>query len=412
MLKRVYHYIAGDQATYQFEHRVFNLTSFVITLFCLQGTLINYFLGLHWATVWLAIIGTVISATLFYLSRLRKWFTPATIFIYITGTILLLGTMHFYNGASYGTIIYLLIMLLNIFLLIAQRRHQLLIYCLLAGAAIVLIVIEYFFPQIVVHYSSSDQRMIDHLTVLVYSLFFTMLIIVLFRRSYDREQKMVLDQKRELEEAYRLSSEKNEYIESLIRELHHRVKNNLQVVSGLLSLQANRLEDDKARMALEEGRTRVDAMAMIHQQLYMENDLAAINIEDYLGSLTLSLAGSFGYNAGHVHTTVDLPNQSMDIDMAIPIGLIVNELVTNSFKHAFHGVAEPKINVGLQQQSNDRLILIIADNGKGLKNPDALSKATSFGMKLVNTLVDQVNGEMTIRYNPGITYSIEIRTNA
>jgi two-component sensor histidine kinase len=410
MLKRVYHYIAGDNATYRFEHRVFNLTSFVITLFCLQGTLINYFLGLHWATVWLAIIGTIISAALFYVSRVRKWFTPATIFIYITGTILVLGSMHFYNGASYGTIIYLIIMLLNIFLLIAQRRHQLLIYCLLAGTAILLIVVEYFFPQIVVPYSSIDQRMTDHLTVLIYSLFFTMLIIVLFRRSYDREQKMVLDQKRELEETYRLTTEKNEYIESLVRELHHRVKNNLQIVSSLLSLQSNRLEDDKARMALEEGRTRVDAMAMIHQQLYMENDLAAVNIEDYLGTLTLSLAGSFGYNAGHLHTAVQLKNQSIDIDMAIPIGLIVNELVTNSFKHAFHGVADPRIIVSLQQQSNDCLILTIADNGNGLKSAEALNKATSFGMKLVNTLVDQLNGVMTIHQNPGITFTIEIRT--
>lgn len=409
MLKRVYHYIAGDNTTYRFEHRVFNLTSFVITLFCLQATLINYLLGLHWVTVWLAVLGTLISATLFYLSRVRNWFTPATIFIYITGTIVVLGSMHFYNGASYGTIIYLIIMLLNIFLLIAQRRHQLLIYSLLAGAALLLIVVEYFFPQLVVPYASIDQRLTDHLTVLVYSLFFTMLIIVLFRRSYDREQKMVLDQKRELEEAYRLTTEKNEYIESLVRELHHRVKNNLQIVSSLLSLQSNRLEDDKARMALEEGRTRVDAMAMIHQQLYMENDLAAVNIEDYLGTLTLSLAGSFGYNSGNIRTVVQLQNQSVDIDMAIPIGLIVNELVTNSFKHAFHGVADPRIIVSLQQQSNDRLILTIADNGNGLKSSEALNKATSFGIKLVNMLVDQLNGVMTIRESPGITFTIEIR---
>lgn len=409
MLKRVYHYIAGDNTTYRFEHRVFNLTSFVITLFCLQATLINYLLGLHWVTVWLSVLGTLISASLFYLSRVRKWFTPATIFIYITGTIVVLGSMHFYNGASYGTIIYLIIMLLNIFLLIAQRRHQLLIYSLLAGTALLLIVVEYFFPQLVVPYASIDQRLTDHLTVLVYSLFFTMLIIVLFRRSYDREQKMVLNQKRELEEAYRLTTEKNEYIESLVRELHHRVKNNLQIVSSLLSLQSNRLEDDKARMALEEGRTRVDAMAMIHQQLYMENDLAAVNIEDYLGTLTLSLAGSFGYNSGNIRTAVQLKNQSVDIDMAIPIGLIVNELVTNSFKHAFHGVADPKIIVSLQQLSDDRLILTIADNGNGLKSSEALNKKTSFGMKLVNMLVDQLNGAMTIRENPGITFTIEIR---
>src|SRR5690606_28566898 len=113
----------------------------------------------------------------------------------------------------------------------------------------------------------------------------TMIIILLFRRSYDREQKMVLQQKQKLEEAYRITTEKNEYIESLIRELHHRVKNNLQIVSSLLSLQSNRMADDKARLALEEGKTRVDAMAMIHQKLYMDHELAAVNIEEYLGHL-------------------------------------------------------------------------------------------------------------------------------
>src|SRR3546814_3151676 len=89
---------------------------------------------------------------------------------------------------------------------------------------------------------------------------------------------MVLKQKQELEEVNRITTEKNEYIESLIRELHHRVKNNLQIVSGLLSLQSNRLQDDSARMALEEGKTRVDAIAMIHQKLYMDNALATVDI--------------------------------------------------------------------------------------------------------------------------------------
>lgn len=410
MLKRIYHYIAGDAATYQFEHRVFNLSSFVITLFCLQGTIINFFLGLHPATVWLAALGTLISASLFYLSRVRRWFTPATVFIYIITSTTILGIMHFFNGASYGPVIYLLVMLLNIFLLIAQRKHQLVIYTFMASATVVLLLVEYFFPQMVIPYVTFDQRMGDHITVLIYSLFFTMVIIVLFRRSYDREQKMVLDQKKELEDAYRLTREKNEYIESLIRELHHRVKNNLQIVSGLLALQSNRMEDDKARMALEEGRTRVNAMAMIHQKLYMDNDLAAVNIEDYLDSLTASLAGSFGHERSCVHTNVQLANRSMDIDIAIPIGLIVNELVTNSFKHAFEGVAEPGVKVTLQQLPGNALLLTVADNGKGLNDPSALRKATSFGMKLVHTLVEQVNGVMTIRHHPGLMYTIEIRS--
>ncbi|MEI9955267.1 MAG: sensor histidine kinase [Ferruginibacter sp.] len=123
---------------------------------------------------------------------------------------------------------------------------------------------------------------------------------------------------------------KNSQIETLIRELHHRVKNNLQIVSGLLSLQSSRMDDDKARQAMDEGRTRVDAMAMIHQKLYMDKDLAGVDIKDYLEDLTASLANSFGYGKQHIETNVTMEKQSLDIDMAIPIGLIVNELVTNA----------------------------------------------------------------------------------
>lgn len=388
---------------------MFNLSSFVITLFCIQGTLFNYFLGLHPATVWLAVPGTLMSAALFYLSRVRKWFTPATVFVYTAITILILGGMHFYNGGSSGPVIYLLIMLLNIFLLIAQRKHQLLIYGLLAGTIALLLAVEYLFPRIVVPYSSPGERMADHFVVLAYSPFFTMAIILLFRRSYDREQKMVLQQKEKLEEAYRITTEKNEHIESLIRELHHRVKNNLQIVSSLLSLQSNRIADDNARQALEEGKTRVDAMAMIHQKLYMNNELAAVNIEEYLDDLSTSLANSFGYEARHIHTDIQLTDRTMDIDLAIPIGLIVNELITNAFKHAFTGIVSPEIKVQLLQKEAQLLELTIADNGKGLHRPQEPAGAGSFGMKLVQTLVEQVNGVMTVRLHPGTTYTIEIR---
>ena len=203
-------------------------------------------------------------------------------------------------------------------------------------------------------------------------------------------------------------SQKNEQIQTLIRELHHRVKNNLQVVSSLMSLQSSRLEDDKARQVLEDGKTRVDAMAMIHQKLYMDNELASVNIADYLDNLSLSLANSFGFDRSNVQTSVELANKSMDIDRAIPIGLIVNELVTNSFKHAFNGISHPLIAITLRD--TDRAIkLTIADNGKGMQAVDELKKAGSFGMRLVHTLVEQLNGELHIRQQQGTVFTIDIR---
>jgi two-component system, sensor histidine kinase PdtaS len=200
---------------------------------------------------------------------------------------------------------------------------------------------------------------------------------------------------------------KNTQIETLIRELHHRVKNNLQVVSGLLSLQSSRMEDDKARQAMDEGRTRVDAMAMIHQKLYMDKDLAAVDIKDYLENLTASLAGSFGYSKQHIETSVAMPQISLDIDMAIPIGLIVNELVTNAFKHAFSNTAQPKIKINLTRNEDGSMNLNVSDNGSGILMDTDTSK--SFGMKLVHTLVTQLNGTMQQQQHNGTIYNIQIR---
>lgn len=204
--------------------------------------------------------------------------------------------------------------------------------------------------------------------------------------------------------------QKNQQIETLIRELHHRVKNNLQVVSSLMSLQSNRVDDDKARQALEEGKTRVDAMAMIHQKLYMDNELAAVDMSDYLENLSLSLANSFGYDRSNVRTTINLPGKSMDIDRAIPIGLIVNELVTNAFKHAFKGIKEPLISISLQQTGDKTIELKVADNGKGMPAATNMKKPGSFGMKLVHTLVSQLNGELNILQQDGTVFKIDIRT--
>jgi two-component system, sensor histidine kinase PdtaS len=223
-----------------------------------------------------------------------------------------------------------------------------------------------------------------------------LLLCVLVFMSYRRKQQHAV-----------ALQQKNTQIETLIRELHHRVKNNLQVVSGLLSLQSRRLEDDKAKQAMEEGRTRVDAMAMIHQRLYMDKDLAAVDIEDYLRSLSHSLANSFGYEEEHVQTKVKLPARSLDIDMAIPIGLIVNELVTNAFKHAFRHVNDPRVHISLEKISDGSMQLKIADNGKGLDdNQDA---SGSFGMKLVQTLVKQLNGSLQVSQDNGTVYNIQIR---
>jgi len=406
---QLYGKIAGSENQFSFEHRIFNLTSFVLILFCILGTIINYSIGLHIATVWLSIAGTIISAFLFYTARVKGRFNQRLIYTFTIAALAILGPMHFFNGASSGTIIYLLIMLLNIFLLIAAQKYQPGIYLLLGSGIICLLLIEYFFPALVYSYRSRNERMIDHLTVLCYSSFITMIVIRLFRRSYDREQATIIRQKKELEESYLLAREKNLYIEALIRELHHRVKNNLQVVSSLLALQSNRLQDETARRALEDGRTRVEAMALVHQKLFLNNEHSSVNLPDYLTDLSIYLSRSFGYKNENVQTAVELSSSAMNIDKAIPLGLIINELVTNAFKHAFHHTMQPLITVSVFETEPGHIRIQVMDNGSGFDTVPGMNRPDSLGLKLVQTLVDQLNGTLYAEQRNGTIFTIEIR---
>lgn len=230
---------------------------------------------------------------------------------------------------------------------------------------------------------------------LITGIFFLLLLLLLLYLNYRLKKKQAL-----------ALQSKNKEIETLIRELHHRVKNNLQTVSGLLSLQRNRIQDDGIRQMMEEGKNRVEAMALIHQKLYMNNELASVNIKDYLEELGGHLAESFGYKRNTVKTEVRLADGLMDIDRAIPIGLIVNELITNAFKYAFAGVSAPEILLSLIENSG-KVELQVADNGSGL-DPEKTGRE-SFGLKLVNMLVSQLDGELTTRSGNGTTYHISIQ---
>jgi two-component sensor histidine kinase len=406
MLRKLYYTIAGTDKAFSFEHRIFNLTSFVLTVFSMQGTIFNSILGLHPTTILLGITGASLTLLTFYLSRFRKLFNRALLIGFVLATIFVLSPLFFYNGASLGPTIYLMVMILTALLLISPPRLQLFFYLVYAAAIPGMLVLEYYNPHWIIPYSSNAQRITDYCISLLYSLFFTALVIWLFRRSYDREQRTITQQKKELEALYADAQEKNNYIQSLIRELHHRVKNNLQVVSSLMSLQSNRVEDESARTALQEGKTRVDAMAMIHQKLYVDHELAAVNMQDYLQQLTSSLAGSFGLPPAAVETAVQLPNPSMNIDRAVSMGLIVNELVTNACKHAFKQTIDPKIHIQLSQH-NDELHLSIADNGVGFKNNDEVE--SSFGLKLVRILVNQLDAEMNVSNKGGTCYLIKMK---
>ena len=198
---------------------------------------------------------------------------------------------------------------------------------------------------------------------------------------------------------------KNAENELLLKEIHHRVKNNLEVVSGLLELHSATLEEGDALEVMRAGQSRVNSMGLLHQKLYRGKDLATVPMQDYLRDLTLSIVTT--YDAGEsVSVRVAVPHDlRLDVDTAVPIGLIVNELVTNSLKYAFPSdlLGEQTITVAMDEE-DQRRVLTVSDNGRGKTGGPA--RGTGFGTRLVHLLTTQLEGELRERTGRGLTTQV------
>lgn len=208
--------------------------------------------------------------------------------------------------------------------------------------------------------------------------------------------------------------EKNEIIanslqekEVLLREIHHRVQNNLQFVSSLISLQSRHIEDQKTVQLLKECRTRIQSMAMIHQKLYQEKSLKGINIDSYVNNLIETISGSYNVNKDQIEVITEIDPVELDINTAIPIGLILNELITNAFKYAFESREKGRLLIRLRHKEG-RLHLTVQDDGVGLPESYDINDSSSFGMKLVHSLAGKLKAKMEVTGGIGTTIHLEI----
>lgn len=183
--------------------------------------------------------------------------------------------------------------------------------------------------------------------------------------------------------------------ELLLKEIHHRVKNNLQTVSSLLNLQSEHIDDEAARAAVAAGQHRVQSMALIHQKLYQRENLAAIEMKEYLSQLGEGLLESFGVNDDQVQFKIEMEELELDVDSAIPIGLIVNELLTNSLKYAFPDEQKGEIVLLMDVEGEKSLSMTLSDNGIGASE-EADPRGTSFGSQLIKLLTRQLGGKQEI----------------
>lgn len=195
--------------------------------------------------------------------------------------------------------------------------------------------------------------------------------------------------------------------EILLRELHHRVKNNLQVISSLFSLQAPKVQDPAAQELFRECRNRVRTMALVHNRLYAADDIARIDLADYYGELVGNLFRSFGSDPELIVPRIHVEDTVLDFDQVIPCGLIVNELLSNSLKYAFPDGRAGEVCIDIRHR-DDVVTLTVADDGVG-RSPLAQSK-TGDGLQIVEALVDQLSGQFEMTNGRGMTYTVTFPT--
>ncbi|KSA14258.1 MAG: histidine kinase dimerization/phosphoacceptor domain -containing protein [Maribacter dokdonensis] len=242
----------------------------------------------------------------------------------------------------------------------------------------------------------------DKISLVFVSLIFTLIgfagLVYAYLKSI-KNQRLIAEQKFIIE---------NSLVEkdSLLKEIHHRVKNNLQMVSSLLSLQTKNTRSKAAIAALEEGKSRVKAMALIHQKLYQNDDLSVIEMQGYIESLINSIQSVYKKGGHNINITIDAEGVELDIDRAIPFGLILNELVSNSFKYAFpHDDSNGKIYIHLRKIAGQEGFFEYTDNGIGLPEDTDERANSSMGIRLMNRLANQLQTSLnTDKTNEGVRF--------
>lgn len=252
----------------------------------------------------------------------------------------------------------------------------------------------------------------------VIGLLFTALLtaFILYRNNRQKQKaNTILQEQKEkinsqnitLETTLSQLTAKNAENELLLKEIHHRVKNNLEVVSSLLALQSAKIEDPEIQDAMLASQNRVQSMGILHQKLYQSEHLAFIEMKNYFQNLCENILDSYN-ETERIEVNIDMNEIELDVDTAVPVGLIVNELLTNSLKYAFPNGKKGTIKLSLENIDKDNLTLKISDNGIG-KSLDTKAKGTGFGTQLVDLLTRQIGGKLTQEVREGTIISIDFK---
>lgn len=196
----------------------------------------------------------------------------------------------------------------------------------------------------------------------------------------------------------------------LLREVHHRVKNNMQIISSILSMQSRNLDDPRLKEILQESQNRIHSMALIHENLYNHKSLANIMFSTYIKSLTGNIARTYSNQQANIHFDYQIDDAYLPMDIAIPCGLIINELISNSFKYAFVNKPSGVISIHFKNIQENEYLLTVSDNGIGIPAEINIHKTKSLGMKILHRLVQQIDGEIKNDFSNGTKFIIQFKS--
>lgn len=247
-----------------------------------------------------------------------------------------------------------------------------------------------------------DKELLEHSLELT-----SMEFVNRFHKINEENNKLLEAQKQLVEQEEKLELMVREK-DVLLQEIHHRVKNNLALVSGLLYLQTEAVDSSEAQIKLKEAQLRIQSMAMIHELLYSTHSFSKIDLKIYLNELITNIAKNF--KPEHLNLEIDIhgTSQLIEIDKAIPIALLANEITVNSMKYAFPNQQDGKFTVTININETNELEIKFSDNGIGITNKDFTKSSSSIGYMLINTFVDQLEGSLQFCSNQGAHYFVSI----
>ncbi len=384
------------------ETRVLNVIASVIFFGLLVGATNVFFLGEQYPYIFNSSVGVFTSLILYF--NHKRWHMAASYAFVITMVFTLTYVSNYYERST-GTMVYFFPVIFCIALLHNPNKPK---YHLVINMVLILlgfIISQSFQLSFIKPGEFSDEQIV---LLRYYNIYFsvsiTIAMVFLLIQQVNKQYKELNALIHKLEDNQIIVSASLKEKEILIKELQHRVKNNMSILIGLFNFQRESSNNQEVKNALIEAKNRVLSIAMVHQHLYGKTDLSKINLKNYISELTDEVVNS---HPQYTETKIikDLEDVTVDITKAIPIGLIINEVYTNSFKHAFKNAGvTPEFRIGLKQQNNS-IELTMNDNGSGF--PETIIKnSNSLGQNLMESLTDQIDGKISFTNRSGALVSL------